>query len=195
MGTTMSRNHMPRTRKTSLGSAGFTLIEATISMLILAIGVMGLAAMMTNGLAFMGMSEYDYLAQQKAEEAVESVFYARDSQLYTWNQIQNVSNGGIFLNPPEVLCDPGPDGIIDTADDNTADIDSIYLPNSSGNLNPLLDATKQPLSTFTRTIAIANVVEAGINPPVLRQITVTINYTVGRFQRTYVLTSYICEWS
>jgi hypothetical protein len=150
---------------------------------------------MTNGLAFMGMSEYDYLAQQKAEEAVESVFYARDSQLYTWNQIQNVSNGGIFLNAAEVLCDPGPDGIIDTADDNTADIDSIYIPNSSGNLNPLLDATKQPLSTFTRTIAIANVVEAGINPAVLRQITVTINYTVGRFKRQYVLTSYICEWS
>ena len=195
MGTAMNHDGLARKTNVSRSSAGFTLIEATISMLILAIGVMGLAAMMTNGLAFMGMSEYDYLAQQKAEEAVESVFYARDSQLYTWNQIQNVSNGGIFLNPPEVLCDPGPDGIIDTADDNTADIDSIYLPNSSGNLNPLLDATKQPLSTFTRTIAIANVVEAGINPPVLRQITVTINYTVGRFQRTYVLTSYICEWS
>jgi type IV pilus modification protein PilV len=195
MGTAMNHDGLARNTKVSRSSAGFTLIEATISMLILAIGVMGLAAMMTNGIAFMGMSEYDYLAQQKAEEAVESVFYARDSQLYTWNQIQNVSSGGIFLNAPEVLCDPGPDGIIDTADDNTADIDSIYIPNASGNLNPLLDATKQPLSTFTRTIAIANVVEAGINPPVLRAITVTINYTVGRFKRTYVLTSYICEWS
>jgi prepilin-type N-terminal cleavage/methylation domain-containing protein len=175
-------------------SAGFTLIEAMIALLILSVGIMGLAAMMTNGIAFMGMSEADYIAQQKAEEAVESVFYARDSQLYTWSQIQNVSNGGIFLNGAEVLCDPGPDGIIDTADDNTADLDAIYTPGPSGTLDGS-DAIKQYLSTYTRTIAITNVVEAGVATTVVRQITVTINYTVGRFHRQYVLTSYICQWS
>ncbi len=190
----MNENQITCRLKSRRSSAGFTLIEAAISMLVLAIGVMGLAAMMTNGIAYMGMSQMDYIAQQKAEEAVESVFYARDSQLYTWAQIQNVSNGGIFLNAPEVLCDPGPDGIIDTADDNTADLDAIYIPGPSGTLDGS-DAVKQTLDTFTRTIAITNVVEPA-NPTeiVLRQITVTINYTVGKFKRQYVLTSYICEF-
>jgi Tfp pilus assembly protein PilV len=193
MGATMNRQQTSRNRDRCHSSAGFTLVEAAISLLVLAIGVMGLTAMMTNGIAFMGMSQADYIAQQKAEEAVESIFYARDSQLYTWNQIQNVSSGGIFLNGPEVLCDPGPDGIIDTADDNTANLDAIYLPSAGGNLYP--GGIKQPLSTYTRTITITNVVEPGVATTVVRLITVTINYTVGRFQRTYTLNSYICQWS
>lgn len=186
----MNRNRIARTRKTSFGSAGFTLIEAVISLVILAVGIMGLAAMMTNGIAYMSMSQADYIAQQKAEEGLESVFYARDSQLYTWAQIQNVSAGGIFLNAPEVLCDPGPDGIIDTADDNTLNIDAIYIPGPSGTLDGA-DATKQYLSNYTRTITITAI--AGETD--VRAITVTINYTVGRFVRQYVLTSYICQFS
>jgi type II secretory pathway pseudopilin PulG len=194
MGATMNVNPVSRSHKALRSSAGFTLVEAAISLLILSIGVMGLAATMTNSIALMSMSEADYIAQQKAEEAVESVFYARDSQNYTWAQIQNVSNGGIFLNGPEVLCDPGPDGIIDTADDNTTDLDAIYIPGPSGTLDGS-DAIKQTLSNYTRTIAITNVVEPGEATTTLRQITVTINYTVGRFQRVYTLTSYICQWS
>ncbi len=146
--------------------------------------------MMTNGIAYMSMSQADYIAQQKAEEAVESVFYARDSQLYTWAQIQNVSNGGIFLVAAEVLCDPGPDGIIDTADDNATNLDAIYLPAPNGTLDGP-GAIKQTLDTYTRTIAITAVP----GETDVRQITVTINYTAGRFRRTYVLTSYICEYS
>lgn len=186
----MSLRRMAGHRSALGRSAGFTLIEAVISLVILTIGIMGLAMMMTDGLAYMTMSQADYIAQQKAEEAVESVFYARDSQLYTWAQIQNVSNGGIFLDAPEVLCDPGPDGIIDTGDDNLANLDAIYIPGPSGTLDGA-DAVKQTLDTYRRTIAITNI--AGEND--VRQITVTINYTAGRFKRQYVLTSYICEFS
>lgn len=190
MGTTMNHTQTMHNRKRIRSTAGFTLIEAAISVVVLAIGVMGLAAMMTDGIAYMSMSQADYIAQQKAEAAVESVFYARDSQLYTWAQIQNVSNGGIFLNAPEALCDPGPDGVIDTADDNVANLDAIYIPGPSGTLDGA-DATKQTLSTYTRTIAITAI--AGETD--LRQITVTINYTAGKFKRQYVLTSYICQFS
>lgn len=190
----MSLNQITHTRRSLRSSAGFTLVEAAISLVILSIGIMGLAATMTNGLAYMTMSQADYIAQQKAEEAVESVFYARDSQLYTWAQIQNVSNGGIFLDAPEVLCDPGPDGVIDTADDNVGNLDAIYTPGPSGTLDGA-DAIKQTLSNYTRTIAITNIVEpSSPTNVVLRQITVTIKYTAGRFQRQYVLTSYICEY-
>lgn len=187
----MSQNQI--TRRSPGNAAGFTLIEAAISLLVLAIGVMGLAAMMTDGIAYMSMSQADYIAQQKAEEAVESVFYARDTGLYTWAQITNVSKGGMFNDGPEVLCDPGPDGIIDTADDNVNNLDAIYLPGVGGNLYP--GGTKETLNNYTRTIAFTDIVEpASPNNVVLRQITVTINYTAGRFQRQYVLTSYICEY-
>ncbi|MGH9864952.1 MAG: type IV pilus modification PilV family protein, partial [Candidatus Acidiferrales bacterium] len=81
-------------------TAGFTLIEAMIALVVLAFGVLGLAAMMTDGIAYMNMSQADFIAQQKAEQAVESIFYARDSKIYLWAQIQNVANGGVFLDPP-----------------------------------------------------------------------------------------------
>jgi type II secretory pathway pseudopilin PulG len=186
----MSRNQILRNRKAFHGSAGFTLIEAAISVLILVIGVMGLAMTMANSLAYQTMAEADYIAQQKAEEAVESVFYARDSQLYTWAQIQNIANGGIFNNGPEVLCNPGPDGIIDTADDILTNLDAIYTPGPSGTLDGA-DAVKLTLYNYTRTIAITAVP----GETDVRQITVTINYTAGKFKRQYVLTSYICEFS
>jgi hypothetical protein len=34
----------------------------------------------------MHRSQDDYIAQQKAEEAVESVFFARDIKLYSWRK-------------------------------------------------------------------------------------------------------------
>jgi prepilin-type N-terminal cleavage/methylation domain-containing protein len=190
MDTTMNCAQIAPKSKIFRCSGGFTLIEVAIALVVLSVGILGLAAMMTDGIAYMDMSQADYIAQQKAEEAVESVFYARDSQLYTWTQIQNVSNGGIFLNAPEVLCDPGPDGIIDTADDNVANLDAVYTPGPSGTLDGA-DAIKQTLYSYTRTIAITPI--AGVTD--VRQITVTINYRAGRFQRQYVLTTYICQFS
>ena len=183
-----------KTRVTGMhpSTAGFTLIEAMIALVVLAFGVLGLAAMMTDGIAYMNMSQADFIAQQKAEQAVESIFYARDSKIYLWPQIQNVANGGVFLDPPEVLCDPGPDGVVDTADDIQGNVDVVFAPNTAGtNLLTGADAIRMSLSTYTRTILIADV--AG-NPNV-RKITVTINYTAGRFQRTYTLTSYISRFA
>lgn len=190
----MSRNVIGRRGKTLERSAGFTLIEAMIAIVILSFGILGLAAMMTDGIAYMGMSQADYIAQQKAEEAIESVFYARDSQLYTWAQIQNVVNGGIFADPAEQLCDRGPDGIIDTADDNCANLDTIFLPDPAAG-GTLTAAKGQPLSNYTRTIVITDVPPPKGQPVLLRQITVTINYTAGKFVRQYTLTSYICKYS
>ena len=185
----------PKARRTSdyRSAAGFTLIEAMIALVVLAFGVLGLAAMMTDGIAYMNMSQADFIAQQKAEQAVESIFYARDSKIYAWDQIQNVGNGtGVFLVPPEVLCNPGPDGVVDTVDDLVGTLDVIYAPGPNGILTDPVNSIKIPLTNYTRTIAIANV--PGKDPNI-RQITVTINYTAGRFTRSYVLTSYISRFS
>jgi prepilin-type N-terminal cleavage/methylation domain-containing protein len=187
--------------------AGFTLIETMIALIVLTVGVLGLAAMLGTGLAYMQTSQYDYIAQQKAAEAVESVFEARDIGQATWSTICNVGSsvcgGGIFLTGANPLCGAGADGIIGTADDYNgtacgggaqAAPDAILTPNSTGNLNP---PVSMPLSTFTRTIAIATVSDStGKTINNLRQITVTINYSAGPFKnRSYTLNAYISNFS
>jgi type II secretory pathway pseudopilin PulG len=187
-------------------SAGFTLLETMIAIVVLVIGVLGLAAMLADGLAYMSTAQYDYVAQQKAAEATESVFTARDIGQHTWNSICNVGStvcpSGIFLNGPQILCDPGADGILGTADDFsgsscTVSADALMLPsNSTGLFNTgtgASSAIRVPLTTynFKRTIAITAVP----NVANLRQIQVTITYTVGRFSRTYTLTTNISNFS
>jgi hypothetical protein len=187
----MRKMKITKRGRKSISAAGFTLLEAMIAMCVLSFGILGLAAMMTDGVAYMNMSQADFIAQQKAEAAVESIFYARDSQLYTFAQIQNVSNGGIFVDGQNPLVDPGPDGIIDTADDYVNPVyDVIIAPGQSGILGGP-DDIKMPLGNFTRQIIISNVA----NEPYLREITVIIRYTAGRFKRTYTLVSYISAFS
>jgi Prokaryotic N-terminal methylation motif len=172
------------------GHAGFTLLEAVIAVFILSVGILGLAATMADSISYMNGSQDDYIAQQKAEEGVESVFFARDSKLYTWAQIENALNGGIFLDGPQPLLHPGTNGIVGTIDDETNNPDVIVEPGPDGVLGTA-DDIKLSLSTFTREILISDV--AG--EPNLRQIQVIIRYQAGRFQRKYTLTSYISAFS
>jgi len=180
------RVRTPQTRQ-----AGFTLLETMIAVVVLAVGLLALAAMLGNGLAYMNLSQDDYIAQEKAAEAVESIFTARDMGQATWGNICNVGAGPncLFLTGAQQLCDPGPDGIIGTADDNCAGLpDAILLPNNALTFNP---PVRVPLSAFTRTIVISPV--AGI--PNLAEIQVTITYTSGKFTRTYTLTTNISNFS
>jgi prepilin-type N-terminal cleavage/methylation domain-containing protein len=181
--------------------AGFTLIETMIAVAILAIGILGLAAMLADCLAYMGMSQYDFIAQQKAAAAVESIFTARDMGQVTWASICNagstVCTGGIFLNGAQPLCDPGIDGIVDTADDYVGGAcavqpDAIILLDGGATFASGA-ASRVPLSTFQflRTVTITNVP----NVANLRQIQVTITYMASRFKRTYTLTTNISNFS
>lgn len=200
-------------------NAGFSLIETLIAVSIVAVGVLSLAAMLASGLAYMTVSQNDYIAQEKASEAVESIFTARDMGQATWSTICNVSStvcsNGIFVAKAMPLCGPGTDGIVDTADDYSsgacaggalAQPDAIVMPASSGGaVNVNLAATPGstngtliPLSNwnFLRTIAITNVLDSNGNVvPNLRQIQVTITYTAARFTRQYVLTTNISNFS
>jgi type II secretory pathway pseudopilin PulG len=162
-----------RTNARKKSETGFSLLETIMAIVVLTIGVLSLAGVLAAGLAYMSMSQSDFLAQQKASEAVESIFTARDSGALTWPQILNVADGGIFSPAASPLQDPGPDGIIGTADDG-APVDCIVSP--------------APLNNFTRTIAITTNVNGDTN---LRQITVTMNYRAGRFVRQYQLITFI----
>jgi prepilin-type N-terminal cleavage/methylation domain-containing protein len=188
-------------RKRRAANQGFTLIETLIAMVVLTVGIVGLAAMLANGLAYMTMSQYDYIAQQKAAEAVESIFTARDIGQATWSTICNVGSsvctGGIFVVGAEPLCDPGTDGIVDTADDYNGTAcngnpDAILQPTGAGTINATT-AVRTPLSAFNfqRTVSISAV--NGIAN--LRQIQVTITYNAGRFPRSYTLTTSISNFS
>jgi type II secretory pathway pseudopilin PulG len=183
---------MKRQRKISRHPAGFTLIEAMISIIILSFGVLSLAAIYAQGIMYASLTQYDYIAEKKAEEAVETIFTARDTKVLTWAQIQNVSTGGVFIDGARPLLDPGPDGLVGTADDNAALPDSIIIgPGPDGILGTADDLVVNLNPWMTRTIAITPVT----GETNLRQITITINYQMGRMQRTYTLISYISAFA
>lgn len=171
---------------------GFTLLETMIAMAVLLIGVLGLAAMLASSLSYMQNSENDFIAQQKAEEALEAIYTAKYDDTITFAQVANTtaSPPGIFLTTAQPILQPGTDGLVGTSADSTAAPAYIYLPGPDG-LMGTSDDIQVPLTGFTRTIAIGNVA----NDLNLRTITVTVNYTKGRVNRTYTINSYISAFN
>jgi type II secretory pathway pseudopilin PulG len=196
---------MERINRTDLGrrnnrnqrERGFTILEALISVVILSVGVLSLAGVYTQGIIVAGMAKWDYIAQKKAEEAVESIFTARDTQLLTWAQIQNVTgvsgtDGGVFLDGPQPLLDSGPDGLVGTADDNAALPDTVIIgPGPDNVLGTADDQVVILNNVMTRQIQIIPVA----NEPNLRQITITIEYTTGSTKKLYTLISYVSAFA
>jgi prepilin-type N-terminal cleavage/methylation domain-containing protein len=173
---------------------GFTLMETMIALAVLAIGILGLAAMLGDSMAYMNSSQDDFIAQQKAEEAAEAIFTAKYNNPGNWAAISNntaANPSGLFLVGPQPLLQPSPTGLVGSVDDVGAAPDYILLPGPDGMLGTA-DDIKMPLTSFTRTIAIA-AVPADIN---LRTITITMTYTSGKFlNRTYVLNTYISAFN
>ncbi|MBI3669732.1 MAG: prepilin-type N-terminal cleavage/methylation domain-containing protein [Acidobacteria bacterium] len=172
-------------------AAGFSLIETMAAIMLLSFGVLALAAVYTQGMAVMGSAQFDYIAQQKAAEAIETVFTARDTKVLTWDQIRNGGGGpgdGAFPRGPQPLLAPGPDGLVGTLDDDANKPDSIVMPGPDGALGTQDDVTIV-LKMFTREIQITDIA------PNLRQISVIIKYKSAKFDRTYTLVSYISSFA
>jgi hypothetical protein len=122
---------------------------------------------------------------------METVFSARQSGKLTWTQINNVSNGGVFVDGAQPLYRPGDDGLVNTADDAADGVETVTLPGPDRNLNTADDLVST-LTGFTRQIQIQDVPsESGQ----LRSIIVTIKYRNGPTTRTYTLTTYISSYS
>jgi type II secretory pathway pseudopilin PulG len=176
---------------------GFTILEAMISIAVLSFGMLSLAQVYTRGIVFAGMSKWDYVAQKKAEQAVETIFTARDTQLLTWGQIQNVAgtsgtDGGVFLDGPQPLLDAGPDGLIGTADDNAGIPDTVIIGPGPDNVLGTADDQVVVLNNImTRQIQIVAVP----NTPNLRQITITIAYNINGTKKVYTLISYVSAFA
>jgi hypothetical protein len=177
--------------------SGFTLIEAVIAIAVLSFGVLSMAAVYAQGIFYASLTQYDYIAEKKAEQAVESIFAGRDTGTLVWSQIQNVngvtgSDRGVFKDGPQPILVPGPDGLVGAVtDDGSADEVIIIGPGPDGIFGTSDDETVDLNPWMTRTIEIVPV--PGENN--LRQITVTINYQVGKLNRTYTLVSYVSAFA
>jgi prepilin-type N-terminal cleavage/methylation domain-containing protein len=174
---------------------GFSLIEVMFALAVLLIGVLGAAAVMAAGTRVLGSSPGDMVGNQKAAQAIESVFAARDSHLLTWGQIRNEvgsgSDGGVFLDGPQPLKRPGVDGLVNTADDAGEPLESTTQPGADQLFNTVDDETTE-LTGYTREISIREVPNGNGN---LRAVTVTIVFRFGGDTRTQTVTTYISSYS
>jgi len=186
-------------KRTSRSSAqdGFTLIETMVAIAILTVGIMALVAAFATAVSATQNSEENLIARQKALQALESVYTARNTQQLTFAQIANVSSGGIFTNGAVQLLCPGPDGLVNTTDDVScpasgpcpAGPECVVLPGPDGILGTA-DDVAMSLSNFTRSIQINTVLESdGVTiDPTLKQVVVTVTYTKGGSAVPYTYT-------
>jgi type II secretory pathway pseudopilin PulG len=173
-------------RNNTHSQSGFSLLETVFAIGVLSVGALGMAGTFTQGMQRTVSSPNELIATQKAAEAVESVFSARDSHTLTWSQLRNESFGGVFMNGPQPLRLPGLDGIVNTHDDTT--IESFDLPGPDQILGNADDKTKT-LDGFTREIKITDLSDD------LRSITVTVTYQSGPQTLSYAITAYISTWA
>jgi type II secretory pathway pseudopilin PulG len=188
-------------------SGGFMLVEVMISMVILMIGAVALLGVFGAALKASQVSQQDMIARQLASEAVESIYTARNSSEISWAQIQNVSNGGIFVNGLGAVLCAGPDGIIGTADDTTCltasgancpngGVMCLTEPGPDGILGTADDVILS-LNNYQRQIQITPLLDSSGNPiQTLSQLAVTIQYSAPNspVAKTYVLNEYISEY-
>jgi hypothetical protein len=167
---------------------GISLIETMIAMLVLSVGAIGMAGTFLQGMRVTASSPQHLVATQKAAEAIESVFSARDSHTIKWHELRNADQG-IFSKNPQPMLVAGDDGILGTADDGkvgaqTGVLETVILPGPD-DLIDTADDKKETLRGFTREIRISDVTDD------LRLITVLITFPAGGTKQTYTLTAYI----
>jgi hypothetical protein len=174
------------TTMTVSSERGFGLIESLIGLMLLSVGLLGIGSAFAQGMRSLSGSNYDIIAREKAVEAVESVFSARDTKTMLWADIRNEqgetgTDDGVFMDGEHPLHLAGADGLINTRDD-LGEIEAIVRETEAGIVN-------QPLDKFTRQIEITTISTS------LRQVKVTVRYKVGQEERKYVVTTYISSYS
>jgi prepilin-type N-terminal cleavage/methylation domain-containing protein len=201
----MTENNMTRTDAPNR-EGGFSLIEVMIAIVVMSIGLLAVVASLATALSSAQSGEEDLIARQKALEAMESIYTARNSQQIPFAAVANQSNGGIFTDGPTPLLCPGPDGLVGTSDDapctTVAGVtcpdggaECMVLPGPDGILGTADDVTMS-LGNFTRTIEINPVLlSSGAPNTNMMAITITVAYTKAglparSFQANGLISSY-----
>jgi prepilin-type N-terminal cleavage/methylation domain-containing protein len=184
------------------GQHGFTLIEVMIAIAIMSVGLLTLIAAFGAAIASTQNAQQDLIGRQKALEAMESIYTARNTQQILFSQIANISSGGLFTDGPTQMLYAGPDGLVNTADDTNfpasgicpAGPECIPLPGPDGILGTA-DDVRMSLGNFTRQIQVNTVLESDLVTidPNLKQVVVTVTYTRtgSTVPRTYTVNALI----
>jgi type II secretory pathway pseudopilin PulG len=182
----------PRARMHQLDSeSGITILEMVVAMLILTVGLLGLAASIGYAVTVSNRGRNLTNTKLLAVSLLEQMETLRNTQQLTFGQIANqgsVDNTGAtwnFAGFPTgfnvVSMNPGPDGMFGTSDDLiNPGADNVY-----GTGDDFTDPT-WGIAGYSREIAISN-----LNPN-LKRIRVTVRYPDGGGQmRTLDAVSYL----
>jgi len=174
---------------------GFSLVEVMFAIAILGIGLCALMAMFGNAVYAMKYAQEDQIAKQKAREAMEAVISARNDTSISFDDLQNVSNGGIFKDGFGSLYLPGSNGLPGTGQDTTT-LDRVVLPGPDGQIGTS-DDVLVPLNNYQRQILISNVYnsDGSLNTD-LRKLAVTVRVnSPPRGNHDYTLTAFISRFN
>ncbi|MGH7484777.1 MAG: type IV pilus modification PilV family protein [bacterium] len=180
-------------RRLNRQQQGFTLLEVLISMFVLTVGLVSMLGVFATAMAATQTAQQDMITEQLAQQAMETIYTARETANITWDQIQNVGGAGspgIFRTGLQPIKKVGTDGIMDTINDGASAPQTMTLPGPDGIVGTSDDVI-MGLSNYQRNIAIANTPSAD-----LRSITITIQYTTprNRFPKNYVLSGFISQY-
>ncbi len=168
---------MIKTANSRRADKGFTVIEVMISLVVVTVGLIGLLSALTVAVASSSNVQLDTIARQKATEALESIYTARQTDQVTFAQIANTTAAppGLFSAGMLPLKDAGPDGLDGTADDTGPA--PIMVPGASG----VLTGASPPdvaisLTNFQRQILITqDPTDANI-----KEVQITVQYPTSR---------------
>jgi hypothetical protein len=184
---------MDRAVKSS--ESGTTLIEVAIASMFLTLALMSVALSMGQSISALYVSQERLIAKQKAQEALESVIMAKNTQQIQFSQIANADTGGIFLLGFQPIQNMGVDGIPNTSDDNLP-IETLTYPGPDGKLGTADDVTVS-LSTFQRRITVSTITlpsDSTVDPDV-RRIDVDVQYVVRGQTKTFTVSGLISRFS
>lgn len=186
-------------------TAGFSILEVLVSMLLLTVALMGLGQVFLLGMAHASTSSANLIAREKAREAVESVHTARDTRTIPWRRIRNETarmcpgvaapdgwdaTAGVFIDGEQEggLRLAGDDGLINTAGDDQLPLERVRHLGADG-LPNTADDWEETMSQYWREVWICD------HSNSLREIRVTVRYRVGSIVRNYRLTTYVSNYS
>lgn len=162
-------------------------------MFVLTVGLVSMLGVFATAMAATQSAQQDMIAKQLAQQAMETIYTARETANITWDEIQNVGgvgSPGIFRTGLQPIKQVGTDGIIDTINDGSSAPQTMTLPGPDGIVGTSDDVI-MGLNNYQRSIAIANTPSGD-----LRSIIITIQYTTPRskFPKQYVLSGFISQY-
>jgi prepilin-type N-terminal cleavage/methylation domain-containing protein len=170
---------------------GFTLLEVLIAMAVMVGGLLAVAYGIGLGLEATQMSTMETIAREKAREAMEDVFTARDTSTITFSQICNIpltgpnTNNCLFVNGPTPMYTADNYGLVNTTNAASDPIETYQTPGADGILGTADDPPPYNLTGFQRQIVVTPI-ESSDGYTQLAEITVTIIFNPLPWTTHYV---------